>query len=75
MNKTVISEVVQQLENLPLSVQRQVLDFIRKLTTFSQHGVPGKGLLHFAGTIPLEELTLMSQAIEEDCEQVDMNEW
>ena len=75
MNKTVISEVIQQLENLPVSIQRQVLDFIKKLTIFNQHGVPGKSLLKFAGAIPPEDLALMSQAIEEDCEQVDMNEW
>ncbi len=75
MSKTVISEVVHHMENLPDSDQQQVLDFIRELTTARQQGVPGKGLLYFAGTIPPTELVLMRQAIEEDCEQVDLNEW
>ena len=75
MSNAVISEVVQQMEGLPVSIQQQVLDFIRELTTSIQHGVPGTRLLRFAGMIPPEELVLMSQAIEEDCERVDMNEW
>jgi len=37
--------------------------------------VPGKQLLQFAGAIPLDDLELMRQAIEDECEQVDLNEW
>ncbi|WP_179197944.1 hypothetical protein [Nostoc sp. T09] len=32
-------------------------------------------LLRFAGSIPPEDLQLMREAIEQDCEQVDINEW
>jgi hypothetical protein len=38
-------------------------------------GVPGKQLLRFAGSIPKEDLQLMSEAIKQDCEKVDVNEW
>ena len=38
-------------------------------------GTPGKQLLRFAGTISSEDLQSMSQAIEKDCEQIDLNEW
>jgi len=75
MNNATISEIVHQMENLPTNLQQQVLDFIRKLTKSMQHGVPGKKLLRFAGTIPRDDLELMSQAIEQGCEQVDVNEW
>ena len=75
MNNAMIAEVVHQMENLPTNLQHQVLDFIRKLTTSVQRGIPGKKLLHFAGTIPPDDLELMSQAIEQGCEQVDVNEW
>ena len=75
MNNATIAEVVHQMENLPTNLQHQVLEFIRKLTTSVQRGTPGKNLLRFAGTIPAEDLELMSQAIEQDCEQVDLNEW
>jgi hypothetical protein len=37
--------------------------------------MPGKILLQFSGTISLEDLEVMQQAIETDCEQVDLNEW
>lgn len=75
MSNAMIAEVVQQMENLPDNLQQQVLDFIEKLTISAQRGVPGKRLLQFAGIIPPDDLKLMSQAIEQDCEQVDLNEW
>ncbi len=75
MNNVVITEVVHQMEHLPVDLQQQVLDFIKTLTVSVQRGVPGKKLLRFAGIIPPDDLKLMSQAIEQDCEQVDLNEW
>jgi hypothetical protein len=39
------------------------------------NGVPGVELLKFAGLIEPNELLLMSEAIEADCRQVDLNEW
>jgi hypothetical protein len=68
MSNAMIAEVVQQMENLPINLQQQVLDFIEKLTISSQRGVPGKRLLQFAGFIPPDDLKLMRQAIEQDCE-------
>jgi len=38
-------------------------------------GVPGDVLLEFAGTIPPDDVARMARVIEEECEQVDMNEW
>jgi len=38
-------------------------------------GVPGTTLLKFAGTIPKEELRLMEQSIDDDCERVDADQW
>ncbi len=35
------------------------------------HGVPGQQLQRFAGTIPLDDLELMREAIEQDCERGD----
>lgn len=37
-------------------------------------GVPGKQLLSFAGSIPKEDLQLISEAIEQDCNQVNTTE-
>ena len=38
-------------------------------------GAPGKLLLEFADTISPDDLSLMRQAIESGCEQVDGSEW
>lgn len=38
-------------------------------------GVPGRQLLRFGGAIPQRETEVMRQAIEQGCEQVDVNEW
>ena len=35
----------------------------------------GPVLIRFAGTITQDDLALISQAIEEGCEQVNPNEW
>ena len=68
-------ELHQQLEHLPFGQQRQVLDFARALASSRAHGVAGQKLLQFAGTINLDELQIISQAIAEDCEKVDTSEW
>lgn len=75
MNTPVIEKVVEQLKDLPHELQWRVLEFARSLTFSAPHGVPGRQLLRFAGAIPRGEVELMRQAIEQGCEQVDVNEW
>jgi hypothetical protein len=72
-NQSLQKEILDQLSKLPIEQQRQVLDFARTLA--KPIGKQGKDLLHFAGGINAEDLKLMSQAIEEGCEQVNINEW
>jgi len=74
MKTPIIDKVVEQLEALPYELQRQVLQFTRALAISAPHGVPGRQLLRFAGAIPLTDLQIMKQAIEQGCEQVDVNE-
>ncbi len=75
MNTTLVDKVVEQLKALPYELQRQVLEFTRALAISARRGVPGQQLLRFAGAIPLDDLLLMRQTIEQGCEQVDSNEW
>ena len=75
MSDAVIAQIVKQTEALPANLQRQVLDYVRKLITSAQRGIPGEKLLRFAGMIPADDLQLIRQAIEDDCEQVDWHEW
>lgn len=75
MSETIISQVLEQLRTMPDKLQQEVLIFTRQLKASTPVGVPGKSLLQFAGTISLEDLVMMQQAIAADCEQVDLNEW
>jgi hypothetical protein len=73
VNQSIQKEIMSQLDKLPLEQQLQVLDFARTLV--KPVGRPGTDLLNFAGGINLDDLGLMSQAIEQDCEQVNANDW
>jgi hypothetical protein len=75
MSKNLETEIGEQVLVLPADEHRLVLDFARTLAVSKIQGVPGKQLLRFAGTIPNEDLQRMSAAIEEGCEQVEINEW
>lgn len=75
MDIPIVEKVVAQLKNLPQELQWRVLEFTRALSNFAPRGVSGAQLLHFAGTISLEDVNAMRDAIEQGCEQVDVNEW
>jgi hypothetical protein len=75
MSISVIDQVVEQLRSMPQPLQWEVLEFARTLISSKVQGVSGQQLLRFAGTIPIDDLQLMQEAIEQNCEQVDLNEW
>jgi hypothetical protein len=75
MSVSVIDQVVEQLRSMPQLLQWEVLEFARTLTSSKIQGVSGQQLLRFAGTIPVDDLQLMQEAIEQDCKQFDSNEW
>ncbi|HEY9872822.1 MAG TPA: hypothetical protein V6D12_05275 [Candidatus Obscuribacterales bacterium] len=75
MNTSIIDEVIEQLRAMPQHLQWQVLEFTRTLGKSQIQGTPGQQLLRFAGSIPPDDLQLMSEAIEQGCEQVDSDEW
>ena len=75
MDTPIVAKVVEQLRDLPQELQWRVLEFARALAQSTPRGVPGRQLLHLAGTISPEDAELMREAIERGCEQVDTNEW
>lgn len=75
MNTSIMDKVIEQLKTLPYGLQRRVLEFTRALALSAPRGVPGRQLLRFAGTIPPDDVQRMREAIEQGCEQVDVNEW
>lgn len=74
-NMAIKTEILEQLEKLAADQQQQVLNFIRILALNKPVGVAGKELLRFAGAIDSRDLRSMAQAIEDGCEQVNLNEW
>jgi hypothetical protein len=75
MDTHIIDEVVEQLKVMPQHLQWQVLEFVRALAKTEVRGTPGQKLLQFAGSISADDLQLMREAIEQDCEQLDVDEW
>lgn len=72
---SILEQVIEQLKVMPQDLQWQVLEFARILAGLTIQGVPGWQLLPFAGAIPPDDIQLMREAIEQDCEQVDTDEW
>ena len=66
---TLVDKVVEELKTLPYNCSGGSCS-----TPYCLSGVPGQQLLRFAGAIPLDDIQLMRQAIEEGCERVDTNE-
>jgi hypothetical protein len=64
--------LIAQIDKLPYDLQLRVLYLVKALIS---KGVEGKSLLRFEGTIPADDLQLMSKAIEEGCEKIDISEW
>lgn len=61
MSNPIITKVVEHLETFPHYLQQQVLYFVQNLKNVLPRGVPGNQLLQFAGSIPQDDLQLMSQ--------------
>ena len=74
-SSTLERELHDQIRTLSRGQQRRLLDFAEGLADAGSRGVPGSALLRFAGAIDPSDLTDMAQAIEEDCEEVDRDEW
>ncbi|MEC4816305.1 MAG: DUF2281 domain-containing protein [Scytonema sp. PMC 1069.18] len=68
-------QIIAQLNKLSEEQQQQVLDFAQFLATKHLVSVPGKDLLHFAGTISSKDAKIMLEAAEENWGQADLEAW
>ena len=75
MDTPILNEITKKIKTLPDNLQRQVLIFVDALQVSVMRGASGKMLLEFAGAISPDDLSLIEQAIESGCEQVDGSEW
>jgi hypothetical protein len=73
--KTIIYEIIEQLERLSEQKQKQILEYVKAMLQEAPQGTPGRELLRFAGAIPTEEIEQIRQAIDQDCERINPNEW
>jgi hypothetical protein len=71
--RTLKSELIDQVNGLPLEKQRQMLEFARSLSC--PKGKPAGDLFLFGGTIEAEDLSAMKEAIEDGCEQINADDW
>lgn len=72
---TIEHDVTRQLDNLSPDLQRQVLAFAKALAHSFPKGVSGKKLLRFSGILEADDIQAITQAVEAECERVDVNEW
>lgn len=68
-------EIIVLIEASSLETTHNLLMQTNTSQLAPRQGVAGSQLLAFAGCIEPSELQKMSQAIEEDCAKVDLNEW
>lgn len=72
---TLMDKLIEYVEALPYDLQWRVLEYARALSLGNPQESAGHRLLHFAGTIPPDDLAVMQEAIEQACEQIDPHEW
>ncbi|MGB6063305.1 MAG: hypothetical protein WBG50_00755 [Desulfomonilaceae bacterium] len=71
MDTEIGEKVLEELKFLPQVLQRRVLEFALARAQSAPRGLPGRQLLRFAGSVSLDDIRSMSEAIERGCEQVD----
>ncbi len=75
MSISIKQEIIEQLDKLPIGLQKRVLDFTQALVLSMPKGMSGRDLMKFVGIISPEDAKAMQKAIEEGCEQVNKDEW
>lgn len=64
-------EIIERINDLPYDLQKKVFDYIDSLVQVEIRKISGKELLKYAGVIEKADLSLINDAIEANCEQVD----
>jgi len=69
----ITQQIVLQIERFSPEQQQRVLDFVRSLVR--PVGRSGQEVLHLAGGISPEDLEIMRQVADEECEGIDPDGW
>jgi hypothetical protein len=68
-------QILSDLDRLSAAEQQRAAELVHSLVSATPKGTPGRDLLPFVGTIDDESARQMIEAIEEECERVDLDEW
>lgn len=69
------SEINEHVSKLSPHLQERVLLFVCSLEPSARQGESGSALARFAGSLDGLSAGEMTQAIEEECERVDVGQW
>ena len=72
---TIEKEILKNLHTLEKEDKDKVLLFIRDLSDHPTLGNPVSNLKKFQGTIEKNDLDIIANSIQNDCERIDDNEW
>ncbi|HGJ65484.1 TPA: hypothetical protein ENS27_08865 [bacterium] len=75
MSASIKQEIIEQIDKMPIDLQKRVLDFAHALVLSEPKSIPGRDLLKFVGIMTPEEAEEMAKAIEDGCEQIDESGW
>jgi hypothetical protein len=68
-------QILNDLDRLSPEQQQRAAKLVHDLVSTLPKGASGRDLLRFAGTLDDESARQMTEAIEEGCERVDLDEW
>ena len=68
-------QILRDLDQLSSEQQERAAELVHGLVAARPRGTPGRGLLRFAGILDDESAREMTEAIEQGCERVDLDEW
>lgn len=64
-------QLLQDLDQLPVHLQRRVQEFAHALVRTTPKGTPGEALLPFFGILDEQSADEMEEAISKHCEQIE----
>ncbi|MFH0975655.1 MAG: hypothetical protein V1874_07710 [Spirochaetota bacterium] len=75
INSEIQKEIINDLSNLPIELQKKVKEFTHTLLLTKSKGIPGRDILKFSGIIDDNNAEELRKIIDEGCSKVDYNEW
>lgn len=75
INPNIKKQLMNDLDKLPIYLQKKVQDFAHALPLSQPTGVSGKEVVKLAGSISKKDAQKILKVVEEDCGKVDLDEW